>query len=262
MSKIKNCRGAWVHVTIRVVSIGVRAGDIDVVSAKSASAWLFSSSKEIITISTAIWFWISSLRLFGMLAVVYGLTAFDSVTSTPVTPGTRKFLKDAKYHASMGSQTGPSEDSKEQIREEARHVIDGQLQTLRDTDRKAMATARINGLILGLLASAASIADNPTRVINDWMIYGGVALLGSLSVAVLTYTVDRPSYGLGPGYFDTELDTFNTDTAVSDDILNRYADWIADNSEEISTNGTYLFVSQLFFLFGLMLLAWGVNVAI
>ncbi|PSP86380.1 hypothetical protein BRC83_00425 [Halobacteriales archaeon QS_1_68_17] len=162
----------------------------------------------------------------------------------------------------MGDKKGPSESSREQIREEARNVVSEQLETLRGTDRKAMATARINGLILGLLASAGSLADSPARAINDSMIYGGVLLLGSLGVAVLTYTVDRPSYGLGPGYFDSEFENFSTDTEVSNDLLDRYADWIDENSEEISTNGIYLFISQALFLAGLVLLAWGVIVAI
>jgi len=47
------------------------------------------------------------------------------------------------------SNGGPSEDGKQTVREEARHVIEEQLQTLRDIDQKAMATARIIGLVLG-----------------------------------------------------------------------------------------------------------------
>jgi len=162
----------------------------------------------------------------------------------------------------MSGGNGPSDDAKEVVREEARHVIDGQLQTLRDIDQKAMATARIIGLILGLLASAASVAENPEQAVNDWTLTGGVLLVAGLCVAVLTYTVDRPNYGLGPGYFDTKFPSFESDAAVSDDLLDRYADWIDDNGEEISTNGTYLFLSQVLFLLGLILFVWGVSTVI
>jgi len=156
------------------------------------------------------------------------------------------------------SSSGPSEDAKQTVREEARYVIDEQLQTLRDIDQKAMATARIIGLVLGLLASAASLADQPRTVLNWWTFSGGIALLLSLCASVVTYSVDRPSYGLGPGYFDSKFGSFDSDEGVSDDLFDRYADWIDDNSEEISTNGTYLLIAQGLFLFGLILIASGI----
>jgi len=156
------------------------------------------------------------------------------------------------------SNGGPSEDGKQTVREEARHVIGEQLQTLRDIDQKAMATARIIGLVLGLLASAASLAEEPRAALNGPTLWGGGALLLSLCVSVFTYSVDRPSYGLGPGYFDSKFGSFDSDAEVSDDLLGRYANWIDDNSEEISTNGTYLLVAQALFLVGLVLIAAGV----
>lgn len=166
----------------------------------------------------------------------------------------------------MSGSNGPRDDdvdppdgSREVIRAEARHVIDEQLQTLRETDQKALATARIIGLILGLLVSAASIADEPSTVVNDWILYGGGVLLVSLGISVFTYSVDRPSFGIGPGFIDTTLTDIDSDDGVGDDLLARYADWISDNGEEISTNGTYLLVSQVLFLVGLGLLAWGVH---
>jgi hypothetical protein len=143
-------------------------------------------------------------------------------------------------------------------REEARTVVSEQLQTLRDTDQKAMATARINGLILGVLASAASFTDNPSGIVNIWIVFGGATLLCSLCISVLTYTVDRPSYGVGPGYFDTILADLETKEQAQNDILARYADWIEDNSDDIETNSTYLLASQLFFIIGLILLGVGV----
>lgn len=152
----------------------------------------------------------------------------------------------------------PPEEAQDFVREEARNVVSEQLQTLRDTDQKAMATARINGLILGVLASAASLSDNATDVVNVWIVIGGGILLGSLCVSILTYTIDRPSYGVGPGYFDATLDNLDTVEEVQKDMLARYADWIENNSEEISTNGSYLLLSQLLFIFGLLSLGYGV----
>jgi len=165
----------------------------------------------------------------------------------------------------MAGSSGPKDDevdvpdgSFDDVSDEARHVIEEQLQTLRDTDKKAMATARINGLILGVLASAASLAENPNGDINNWIIGGGAILLLSLCASVVTYTVDRPNYAVGPGYFDTILDELDSEQAVKGDLLARYADWIEGNSAEISTNGTYLLVSQVLFVLGLLVLGVGV----
>jgi hypothetical protein len=53
------------------------------------------------------------------------------------------------------------------LREESRYVVDAQLSTLRETDRKAMATARVDAVIVGLLLSAASLADSPASVVTS-----------------------------------------------------------------------------------------------
>lgn len=165
----------------------------------------------------------------------------------------------------MSGSSGPRTDdvdtpdgAREVLREEARNVVAEQLQTLRDTDRKALATARINGLVLGVLASASSLSRNPGDVVNDWIVGGAGLLLLSLCVSVFTYTVDRPNYGIGPGYFDAVLVDLDSETETVDDLLARYANWIEGNSAEISTNGTYLLLSQVAFVAGLAAIAYGV----
>lgn len=81
------------------------------------------------------------------------------------------------------------------VREESRHVVDAQLRTMQETDRKAMATARVDALIAGLLLSAVSLTESPASVVNAWLLLGSTLVLASLACAVLTYSVDRPSYG-------------------------------------------------------------------
>lgn len=152
----------------------------------------------------------------------------------------------------------PPEEFLEVARDEARFVVEAQVEALRDTDDKAQATARINGIVLGLLVSAVTVSDVPTTTVNPWLVVGGSFLLVSLCVAVLTYTVDRPSYGIGPGYVDTPLPEFESETTAGYDLLERYAEWIADNSAEISTNGNYLLVSQFSFVLGLLAISVGV----
>jgi hypothetical protein len=153
-------------------------------------------------------------------------------------------------------------DSTGLLRDEARQVLDAQLRTLRDTDRKAMATARVDALILGLLLSAGSLADAPRTAINPWLVGGTSFVLGSLAVAVLTYSVDRPSYGVNPTFIETTLKNREQREAVESDLLAGYAEWIRSNGDEISSNSTYLLVSQGLLVVGLSAVATGIYEAL
>lgn len=151
-----------------------------------------------------------------------------------------------------------SEEELEQVREEARAVVDHQLSTLQNTDDKALQTTRIVALVLGLLLSALSLADDPGRIFNDAFVVGGLFLIGSFVLGLFTYTVDRPEYGLGPGYFDEDLKTMEDGTEISQDLLERYADWIDANSGEINTNANYLFFTLLLLVVGLIIISYAV----
>lgn len=157
------------------------------------------------------------------------------------------------------SESGDRRTAAGIVREEARHVLDGQLQLLRETDRKAMATARVVAVILGLLLSALSLVETPSRAVNGWLTFGSVLLLASLAVAVLTYSVDRPTYGIGTGYLDDVGDDLGNPRHVERDLLPRYAHWIEANAEEVGSNSTYLLVSQWLLVAGLAILAVGVS---
>lgn len=152
----------------------------------------------------------------------------------------------------------PPSDGRDIAREEARQVIEIQLQTLRDTDQKAQFTARIVAIVLGLVVSGVSFADDPSLLAGPFMVAGVASFVGSLSVAVMTYSVDRASYGIGPGYIDTTLSELETAEELEDDLLSRYADWMDDNSAELSTNAGYLLLSQLLFIAGILLFGHGV----
>lgn len=158
---------------------------------------------------------------------------------------------------SAESESEPASGGAHIVREEARHVLDGQLRILRETDKKAMATARVVAVILGLLLSAASLSNAPTAALNPWVVVGSALLLGSLVVAVFTYSVDRPSYGIGAGYIDDVEAELDDPVAVERELLVRYAEWIEVNGDEIGSNSTYLLASQLLLIAGLTAVAYG-----
>lgn len=150
-----------------------------------------------------------------------------------------------------------SNDGLSLVREESRHVVDARLRTLQETDRKAMATARVDAVIVGLLLSAASLADSPANVVNLWLLTGSTLLFASLACAVLTYSVDRPSYGVGPGFIDDVTEHTRSEQAVERAIVSRYGEWIQENGAEIASNGTYLLVAQGLLVLGLTGVATG-----
>ena len=137
------------------------------------------------------------------------------------------------------------------VREEGRYVVDAQLRTLEETDRKAMATARVDAIVVGLLLSAGSLADAPTQAVNHWLIGGSALVIASLACAVLTYSVDRPSYGVGPGFIDDASDTSVSQATVETNVSAKNAEWIEENGDEIASNGTYLLVAQGLLVMGL-----------
>lgn len=143
------------------------------------------------------------------------------------------------------------------VREESRHVVDAQLHTMQETDRKAMATARVDALIAGLLLSAASLSESPASVVNVWLLLGSTLVLASLACAVLTYSVDRPSYGVGPGFIDDVTSSNDEAVAVERSVVCRYSEWIEENGDEIASNGTYLLVAQGLLVLGLTGVAVG-----
>lgn len=162
--------------------------------------------------------------------------------------------------------TDVPDEGKEILRKEARTVLAAQLKTLRESDEKAIATVRITGLILGLVISAISISEQPEEAFTGEVLIlfglGGFSLLVSIVFGILSYSADRPSFGLGPGYFDREMEKFDETNDIYDDLLNRYADWIEDNSEEIATDGTYLNIALLLLVVGLVLFGVGAVILI
>lgn len=150
-------------------------------------------------------------------------------------------------------------ESFENVRIESREVGTEQLRQLRETDKKAIATTRLIALLLGLLLSATSLADDPLAVTNPAVAMGGAFLFSAFVLGTFSFTVDRPAQGLGPGYFDEQLSRLESQQDVYSDLLIRYADWIDENSLHIESNANYLLISQASLIVGLALVALGIT---
>lgn len=127
--------------------------------------------------------------------------------------------------------------------QEARNVIDAQQDTMSDIDTKAVYTVRLTVLLTGIVVGAARIAG-PSIFNPDWFKFGVILLLISIIAGVFTYTESNLFLGPNRTYLlrltegDVEAKSWDAD------LINRLADWIDDNHEDIIWNGRLLFAAQ------------------
>jgi len=83
-------------------------------------------------------------------------------------------------------------------REEARVVLDHQLQLLSETHTKALRTVRITGVVFGLILSTATFL-NVSRFVNILTIGGVGCLVLAILSGLVTYNTSSPEFGVGSG---------------------------------------------------------------
>lgn len=146
-------------------------------------------------------------------------------------------------------------------REEARIVLDHQLQMLDDMHTKAVRTVRITVLVLGLALSATAFPD--ATKFSNWFTLIGV---GTLAVAILSglvvYTAPDPKVGVGPLYL-SELRTSGYDESEwFGALIEGYEEWIVDMEELNRSNARLLGYTQGLLGLGVVLLLAGFLVGI
>lgn len=138
--------------------------------------------------------------------------------------------------------------------EETRRQLDRQATEVESIDSKAAKTVRYTLLGLAALATAFSFGpDTPPP--NNWIGAGVFVLLGSVSVGVFTYTVSRV-YVAAPTVLEVDVEGMSVES-VRDDILTQLAEDLDDNEDMLSGDATFLFLSQLLFVVGIILVAVG-----
>lgn len=144
-------------------------------------------------------------------------------------------------------------------------MIDTQVETINGIDDKAAFTARLVGLLGGLLLTAVSIGVTVDRVTftSDAgvpivaALLGSILLVISLMLAIITYLSSRFEYGpsasLGPFIANTSVD--------SDEYLNAmltgYSQAIRVNRQVVTANANRFEACLATFLGGLILLLTG-----
>lgn len=143
--------------------------------------------------------------------------------------------------------------------EEARTVLDHQINILNDIDNKATKTVRITAVILGIVVSAPSVIDNPNNFINPFSKWGVAGLILSIVLGMITYSSSSPDLGPNPSDINRMLDEKYREDEWLVILLDSYEDWI-DRTQRVNRfNGVFLALSQLSLITSLALLAWGVK---
>lgn len=149
--------------------------------------------------------------------------------------------------------------------EEARTVLDHQLQTFNDVDHKAALTSRINVLLLGVLFTAGSFfaqaeAFDAAPYFNYATGLGAVLLIGSFALAIATYTTTNVETGIGPTDILRLVDVEYTEEQWLLLLLRSEAKWIRENERRQSFNGALLTTSHLTLIAAIASLTVGIAI--
>lgn len=149
--------------------------------------------------------------------------------------------------------------------EEARTVLNHQIQTFNDVDDKAAKTSQLVGLLLGLLFTAGSFlaqadAFNVTPYFNTITAAGAVVLILSFIFALATYTTSKIETGVGPTDIQRLINKRYSEEGWLILLLRSEAAWMEKNEQSLSRNATLLTVSHFALVLAIILLAAGVGV--
>ena len=150
--------------------------------------------------------------------------------------------------------------------EEARTVLDHQIETFSRVDQKAAETTRLVGLLLGLILTAASIIAQSELVLNpylNWMTFTGiVALILSFIASVITYTATDIETGIGQSDIDRLINRKYKEKDWLILLLRSEGEWMKTNEKRLEWNNRFLFAGHLLLILGVIFVVAGVVAAI
>ncbi|WP_434531916.1 hypothetical protein ACODNH_23590 (plasmid) [Haloarcula sp. NS06] len=155
-------------------------------------------------------------------------------------------------HSSSDSSSN-SEHDIEALRtthQEARTVLDHQIQTFRKIDDKAARTFRLDGLLLGLILTALSFLSSSKALdvvnfVNIYTLVGVILLIVSFILAVATFTVTNIRTGVSQNDIQRLVDKKYSERDWLILLLRSEGAWMDENDGKQSTNTTLLTLSHL-----------------
>lgn len=149
------------------------------------------------------------------------------------------------------------EDERREVTyEEARAVLEAQLEIASKVDTKAVRTVRITVVLVGVVFSAWQV--RPELFDATYTFLSALALVCSLATGLFTYSESDLFVGPNREYVAQLADGDFEDRSWNRDLLYTFGEWIAQNSEEIRFYGKLLFATQALLFVGIVLLGLAV----
>lgn len=141
-------------------------------------------------------------------------------------------------------------------REEARVVLDHQLQFLSEMHTKALRTVRITILVFGLVLSATAFPRSE-QYLNPFTVAGIGSLASSILFGLVTYSVSNSQLGVGPNYLLDARTMSYRESEWLDLLLSGYSEWIEDMERLNDSTIVALTTTQIFLGIGVVFLVLG-----
>jgi hypothetical protein len=153
---------------------------------------------------------------------------------------------------------------RDSVRREAREPIDQQIAWVNGIDDKAMRTLRFNVLILGGVVSGVSvlldrgIIDGVEEVTDPFLLTGVLALVGSPSLAALTYTASSMKVGMSSNDLESVRTGDLSDEEYTHKLMTSYRRWIQENRRTIALNSDLVTLTILLLVYGTVFTVLGI----
>lgn len=144
---------------------------------------------------------------------------------------------------------------------EARSVLNHQINQIENIDDKALRSVRITILILGLIAAAGRFEDSG-EILNMFTLGSVIILFASVIICVTIYIYSPSVFGPGPEYIAQSLEERQSERKERIDALEASADWMVENNMIVEFLGKWFFRSQVLLAIGLFFLLVGLGLAI
>jgi hypothetical protein len=146
----------------------------------------------------------------------------------------------------------------------ARETINQQIEWVNGIDDKAMRTLRFNVLILGGVVSGISvlldrgIIDAVEEVTDPLLLTGVLALVGSTSLAALTYTASSMKVGMSSNDIESVHHSDLSDEEYTHKLMTSYRRWIQQNRRTIALNSDLVTLTILLLVYGTVFTVLGI----
>ena len=175
-----------------------------------------------------------------------------------------KKMPDGDNGESSSSDRDHSIEALRKTQEEARTVLDHQIQTFNDVDDKAARTSRLDALLIGLIFTAGSFLAQADQFdvavyFNGYAAGGIISLILSFILAIITYTTTNIQTGVGPSDINRLINKRYTEKEWLILLLRSEAEWMLENEKSQTINGTLLSGSHLMLIIGVILIVLSIG---